>query len=169
MGLDNFSTLEAIELAVGIEAEGKKFYDLAAEKTDDPELKALFQSLGEKEVEHMNTFRKLYTDMAEKQGDPDAALYLLAPEVAAHFYAYVESAVFPVRGAAEKIIGECEGPGDILRLGMQAEKDSILYYHELLSHAPYPEAEELIREIIVEEGSHLTFLYRKLKEIHSRS
>jgi rubrerythrin len=47
---------------------------------------------------------------------------------------------------------------------MQAEKDSILYYHELLSHAPYPEAKELIRKVIVEEGKHLTFLYRKMLE-----
>ena len=98
------------------------------------------------------------------QGDADAALYLLDPEVAAVFQAYVETAVFPGQGASAEIIEACEGPDDILRLGMQAEKDSILYYHELLSHAPYAEAKELIRKIIVEEGKHLTFLHRKMVE-----
>jgi rubrerythrin len=164
MAIENFSILEAVELAVGIEKEGVRFYALAADKADDPALKELFLDLKKKEHEHIVTFQGLYAELAEKQGDADAALYLLDPEVAAAFHAYVETAVFPVKGAAAKIIEACEAPDDILRLGMQAEKDSILYYHELLSHAPYPEAKDLIRKIIVEEGKHLTFLHRKMME-----
>ena len=166
MAIENFSILEAVELAVGIEKEGVRFYTLAADKTDEP-AKELFLDLKKKEHEHIITFQNLYSDLAAKQGNADAALYLLDPEVAAVFHAYVETAVFPGQGASAKIIEACEGSDDILRLGMQAEKDSILYYHELLSHAPYPEAKELIRKIILEEGKHLTFLHRKMVEFRT--
>ena len=164
MAIENFSILEAVKLAVEIEKEGVRFYTLAADKTDDPAMKEFFLDLKKKEHEHIVTFQGLYSELAEKQGDADAALYLLDPAVAAVFHAYAETAVFPGQGASAQIIEACEGPDDILRLGMQAEKDSILYYHELLSHAPYPEAKELIRKIILEEGKHLTFLHRKMVE-----
>ncbi len=165
MNVSNFSILEAVELAVGIEEEGEHFYALAAKKTEDPEMKKLFEILREKEVEHKNTFRKLYSDMADKQGDSDAGLYLLDPEVAAYFHGYVESAVFPVKGSAVEIIERCEGPSDILRLGMQAEKDSILYYHELTAHSPYPDAAELLKEIIAEEHRHFAILRKELRKL----
>jgi len=164
MAIENFSILEAVKLAVEIEKEGVRFYTLAADKTDDPAMKEFFLDLKKKEHEHIVTFQGLYSELAEKQGDADAALYLLDPAVAAVFHAYAETAVFPGQGASAQIIEACEGLDDILRLGMQAEKDSILYYHELLSHAPYPEAKELIRKIIVEEEKHLTFLHRKMVE-----
>ena len=165
MNVSNFSILEAVELAVGIEEEGERFYALAAAKTEEAEMKKLFEILREKEVEHKNTFRKLYSDMAEKQGDPDAGLYLLDPEVAAYFHGYIESAVFPVKGSAIEILAQCEGPADILRLGMQAEKDSILYYHELMAHSPYPDAADLLKEIIAEEHKHFAILRRELQKI----
>jgi len=162
MGVENFSLLEAVELAVGIEEEGERFYALAAAKTEDAAMKQLFQTLREKEILHRKTFQKLYEEMAERQGTADAALYLLSPEIAAVFHGYVETAVFPVRGAAVQVIGQCESAEDVLRLGMQAEKDSILYYHELLRHSPYPEARELVERIIAEEHTHFAFLRAEL-------
>lgn len=165
MSVENFSILEAVELAVGIEEEGIRFYTLAALKVEDPEMKKLFESLKEMEHDHIKTFRGLYVDLEEKKGDPNAELYLFDPEIAANFRGYVETAVFPVPGAAASILRECEGPEDILRLGMQAEKDSIFYYHELLHHAPWPEAEELVKKIIAEEHKHFAILRRELQKI----
>lgn len=168
MSIDNFSILEAVEVAVGIEEEGIRFYTLAAQKVDDPETKKLFETLKEKEQDHIKTFRNLYADMEEKKGDPDAELYLLDPKIAANFRGYAETAVFPVPGAAGSVLRECQGPEDILRLAMQAEKDSILYYHELLHHAPWPEAEELVRKIIAEEHRHFGILREELMKLHKK-
>lgn len=167
MGVENFSILEAVEIAVGIEEEGIRFYTLAAEKVDDPEVKKLFGILKEKEHDHIKTFRNLYADLAEKKGDQDAELYIFDPEIAANFRGYAETAVFPVAGAARSVLRECETPEDVLRLAMQAEKDSILYYHELLHHAPWPEAEELVKDIIAEEHRHFAILRKELEKITS--
>ncbi len=57
MAIENFSILEAVELAVGIEKEGVRFYTLAADKTDDPAMKELFLDLKKKEHEHIVTFQ----------------------------------------------------------------------------------------------------------------
>ena len=167
MGVENFSILEAVELAVGIEEEGINFYTHAAGKVDDENLKKIFETLKDKEHEHIKTFRHLYSELAAKSGDPDADLYLLDPEVAAYFHGYVETAVFPVKGSAEQVVAACRSVGDILRLAMQAEKDSILYYHELLHHAPFPEAEKLVKDIISAEHRHLAILQKELKKVSS--
>ena len=100
MSIDNFSILEAVEVAVGIEEEGIRFYTLAAQKVEDPEMKKLFETLREKEHDHIKTFRNFYADLEEKKGDPNAELYLFDPEIAANFRGYVETAVFPVPGDA---------------------------------------------------------------------
>jgi rubrerythrin len=168
MTVENFSILEAVELAVGIEEEGIRFYTLAAEKVTEPELKELFENLKDKEYDHIKTFRSLYSTLAEKKGDPDAELYLFDPEVAAYFHGYIETAVFPVAGAAKSVMREVEGPEDILRLAMQAEKDSMLFYHELLLHAPWPEAEELVKKVIKEEHKHFAVLRRELQKIQAK-
>jgi rubrerythrin len=165
MGVEHFSILEAVELAVGIEEEGINFYTLAAEKVEEEELKKLFLTLKDKEHGHIRTFRRLYSELAAKSGDPDADLYMFDPEVAAYFRGYVETAVFPVKGAAAQVVAACRSAEDILRLAMQAEKDSLLYYHELLHHAPFPDAEELVKEIIGEEHRHFAVLQRELKKV----
>jgi len=165
MGVENFSILEAVELAVGIEEEGISFYTHAAEKVDDEKLKKLFGILKDKEHDHIKIFRRLYSELSSKGGDPDADLYLLDPEVAAYFHGYIETAVFPVKGAAAQVVAACRSAEDIIRLAMQAEKDSILYYHELLHHAPFPDAEKLVREIIVEERRHFAILQKELEKV----
>ena len=149
MNVSNFSILEAVELAIGIEEEGERFYALAAAKTEEPEMKKLFETLREKESDRTFVYLERFLD----------------PEVAAYFHGYIESAVFPVKGSAIEILAQCEGPADILRLGMQAEKDSILYYHELMAHSPYPDAADLLKEIIAEEHRHFAILRRELRKI----
>ena len=119
----------------------------------------------EQEYEHINIFRGLYSELAGKQGDADAELYLLDPEISAYFRAYIESAVFPSRGSAAKALEGIADAVDIFKLALQVEKDSILYYQELRSHSPYPEAAELIEKVIVEERKHFKLIHDKLREL----
>lgn len=165
MTMKNFSVLEAVEVAINMEEEGIRFYTLAEQRTGDPEMKKLFAMLREKEHQHVETFRRLYGDLAAKEGAPDAELWLLDPEVAGYFRAYVESTVFPVKGAADKAIQGMHGAGDILRCALQVEKDSILFYRDLLTHSPWPEATELLEKVIAEERRHFRFIHERLRAI----
>lgn len=165
MNMRNFSLLEAVEVALMMEEEGIRFYTLAEQKTGDAEMKKLFVFLREKEHQHIETFRRLYSDLAEREGNPDAELWLLDAEVSSYFRAYVEATVFPAKGSAEAAIAGLHGIVDILGLALRVEKDSILFYHELLSHAPWPEAKELLEKVIAEERRHLVFIQDKLRSL----
>lgn len=155
----NFSLLEAMELAITMEEEGVAFYTLAAEKVTAPEVKSLLLILKEKEYNHINTFRRIFSELSEKQGMADAALYLTDPEVEAYFRAFVDSAVFPTRGAAAKVIERLHTAEEVLLLGMRIEKESILYYLELKQRSPFPGAGEALDRIICEEKAHLRSIH----------
>jgi rubrerythrin len=166
MGMQNFSILEAVEVALMMEEEGLRFYTLAERKTGDPEMKKLFALLREKEHQHIETFRRLYSDLSGRAGDPDAELWLLDAEVSAYFRAYVDSMVFPGKGAAEAAIAGLHGITDLLGFALRLEKDSILFYHELLAHAPWPEAKELLGKVIAEERRHVQFIHERLRSLN---
>ena len=162
MSMQNFSILEAVEVALTMEEEGIRFYTLAEQKTGDPEMKKLFAFLREKEFQHIELFRRLYSDLAAREGTPDAELWLLDTEVSSYFRAYVAATVFPTKGAAETAVAGLQGITDILGFALRLEKDSILFYHELLAHAPWPEAKELLEKVIAEERRHVVFIREKL-------
>ena len=165
MSMKNFSILEAVEVALMMEEEGIRFYTLAEQKTGDPELKKIFSFLREKEHQHIEVFRRLYGELSARDGDPDAELWLLDAEVSSYFRAYVDSTVFPTMGSAEAAIAGLRGVTDILRFALRLEKDSILFYHELLAGAPWPEAKALLEKVIVEERRHVVFIHEKLASL----
>jgi rubrerythrin len=165
MTMRNFSLLEAVEVALMMEEEGVRFYTLAEQKTGDPEMRKSLAFLRDMEHQHRETFRRLYSDLAEREGTPDAELWLLDAEVASYFRAQVESTVFPAKGAAEAAAAGLHGIIDILGFALRVEKDSILFYQELLAHAPWPEAKDLIEKVVAEERRHLVFVQQKLASL----
>lgn len=165
MGLENISLLETVELAIKMEEEGAKFYALAEGRVGEPEMAEMFRLLRNREYEHMNIFRRFYSDIASSRGDSDAGLLLTDPEVGSYLRAFVESSVFPTAGAAERAIAGCRDNRDILGLALRAEKDSILYYRELVTHSPYPEAAEVLERIIGEERRHLLAVHEMMKRL----
>jgi rubrerythrin len=165
MGMKNFSILEAIEVALMMEEEGIRFYTLAEQKAGDPEMKNLFASLRDREHQHIETFRRLYSDLAARESDPDAELWLLVPEVSSYFRASVDSTVFPTKGSADTAIAGLRDVTDILRFALRLEKESILFYHELLASSPWPEAKALVEKVLAEERRHVVFIHEKLARL----
>ena len=165
MSMKDFSILEAVEVALMMEEEGIRFYALAEKKAGDQEMKKLFVTLREREFQHIETFRRLYSDLAAREGDPDKELWLLDTEVASYFRDYVDSTVFPTKGAAEAAIAGLHGVTEILRFALRLEKDSILFYHELLASGPWPEARALIEKVIAEERRHVVLIHERLASL----
>jgi rubrerythrin len=165
MGMKNYSILEAVEVALMMEEEGIRFYTLAEQKAGDPEMKKIFSFLRDKEHQHVETFRRLYGDLSARESDPDAELWLLDAEVSSYFRAAVDATVFPTKGSAETAIAGLHGVADILIFALRLEKDSILFYHELLANAPWPEAKELVEKVIAEERRHVVFIHEKLASL----
>ncbi len=81
--------------------------------------------------------------------------------------AMAESSVFPSDDRQKEILGGLKNIADVLTIGIQAEKDSILFYTEMTINARYVEAKDAFRRLLKEEKKHLIDLRNKLAEISS--
>lgn len=162
MGSERFTLLDAIAIAVEMEEEGVRFYTLALEKAADPEVQIMSRFLRDVEYEHIEYFRELLASMSSHAGtetlplDPDTESYLRYS---------AQSAVFPAHGGTDGVLDRIVDVCDMLRLGIRAEQDSIIYYRELIELIPIPDAVTTIRKILSEEKQHFLMLSGLLKRL----
>ena len=69
--------------------------------------------------------------------------------------------------AADRALDGVKDVCDMLRLGIQAEKDSILYYRDLVEQIPFHDAAVAVRKILSEERQHFLMLSGLLKRLQS--
>ena len=160
----SFNVDEIFEMAVEIEKNAEKFYKKASTKTSDKITKKMFLALAEMEHGHLETFEKMRTKLSEEEKelmtfDPDneAALYL--------------QTMATLHGTEGKVSSSVELTGNetlkqILEIALNAEKDSVVFYFGLSSFVSEKSGREKIKEIIDEEISHITTLYKKLKNLN---
>lgn len=161
MNAKTFNDLEALEIAIETERRGKRFYEHALNIIEDQEAKKMLKDLAEQEEEHIKTFKALYDELYKNKDKFDDT-YLYDPEVVRYFHVMVETAVFPSDEEQDRIIKEMNGIKDVLSIGIKAEKDSILFYVEMVIHSNDVEAKDAFRKIIREEKTHLIDLQEKL-------
>jgi len=167
MAQNNYNDLEALEVAINIEKRGQDFYTKAAKLAADDETKEMLEKLAEQEKDHELTFQRIYNELSKKKNSFDDT-YLYDPDVSAYLKAIADSTVFPSDDFLEEIANGLKSIGDVLKIGIQAEKDSILYYAEMIINARYVEAKEAFRRLLKEEKKHLVDLQRSLEEYKSK-
>ena len=127
MKYENFNDAEALKIAVNIEEEGLEFYSILMKSARDLKVKEIFSKLASDEKEHLARFQKALleiTDSASRtQGGEDYTVDLYLKYL-------VDTGIFTQKGEAKRIALEIKTDIDALRIGIQAEKDSILYYTE---------------------------------------
>ena len=156
---ERFSALEVMEMAKDIEKRGKKFYLKHAEATENRDLKELFKKLAQDEQDHYEKFVALTEELRDGSDEAD---YLYEEDVSAYFDYLVEYSVFPKDDSKESV----EALNDVekaLKLAIQAEKDSILFYREMCE---YNEGKtiEAVNKLIEEEKDHLRALGKYIKK-----
>ncbi|KXS48773.1 MAG: rubrerythrin [Halanaerobium sp. T82-1] len=156
---ERFNALEVMEMAKDIEKRGKKFYLKHAEAAENRDLRELFKRLAQDEQDHYEKFVALTEELRE--GD-DNADYLYEEDVSAYFNYLIEYSVFPKDDSDESV----EALNDVekaLKLAIQAEKDSILFYREMCD---YNEGKtiEAVNQLIEEEKEHLRALGKYIQE-----
>lgn len=160
MPVNIFNDLEAIKLAIAIEERGERFYSQSVPRVEDEEARSLLQKLAEDEKEHKAVFEGIYQDFLKgKDGFDDE--YLYDQDVTAYFNALAYSLVFPEEEAQDAM--KLQTLEDVLRFGVQIEKDSILLYTQLIISSKLPEAKDAFRRLLKEEKQHLIDLQSYLK------
>ena len=162
MGL-TFNADEILEMACKIERNGMAFYRKAAEDISDADMRKMLLDLAEMEAKHEKTFGDMRKELSEGAREPGA--FDPDNEIAMYLQAMVDGHVFDLqKDPAEQLRGT-ESLEDILKLAVNAEKDSIMFYLGLKDFVSVRAGRDKVHAIIKEEMSHIVLLNRKLLQI----
>lgn len=155
-----FNALEIFEMAEQIERNGAKFYRKAAGIVPDTKLQRTLLDLAAMEDRHERTFADMRRQISPKQQE----LVTFDPENEASLYlqAMADGHVFDVNKDISLQLSGTESVEDILKMAIQAEKDSIVFYIGLRDFVPAEAGKEKVDDIIDEERGHIVVLSRQL-------
>ena len=157
-----FNEIEAAKIAQNMERNGLAFFQKAAEKATHPKVKALFEQLADDEVRHIEWLENLEEQLqSQRRGGPG---YADDTEIAAYIDRLLQTQVFSDEGAVGRLSDQAGDAGAALAVGMRAERDSILFYQEMLDFVDSKIAKEAFEKILAEERDHLRILGDRSQE-----
>jgi len=153
-----FSGSELLEIAMGIERNGMAFYQALADKTGKRDIKDIYTYLAGEEKKHLDTFQGMSGSL-EQAKPPET----YGDEYMLYLKSLVDSVIFANVTEAQQKAGKMSNEIEALDTGIQAEKDSILFYTELQSLVRGRDR-KVVLNISDEEKNHL----RQLSELKKR-
>ncbi|MGM0471701.1 MAG: ferritin-like domain-containing protein, partial [Bacillota bacterium] len=150
-----FNSLEVLKMAMNVEKQGEKFYRKCAEVNNKKEVVDIFTQLYKDEQHHYNYFKKLLDqfDKTEESIDKD---YVYDQQVNGYLKSLVSNKVFPTnKEDADKFARNFE---EAIKIGIEAEKNSILLYQELQEVEEDDNTIKALKRLVKEEKEHLVKL-----------
>ena len=157
-----FNASEIFQMAINIEENGKGFYEKAMGLVDNPDVKALLASLAQDEVEHLKTFTELKAQLP-KEATEDT-VWDPEHEMNRYLQMMADMHVFKSDMDKEEALSRVKNLEDALNLGIQFEKDSIIFFLTMKDAAEEKKGRELIGRLIDEEKKHLKRLSLELRK-----
>lgn len=145
-----FTAAEGLEMALEIEKNGEVYYTSVAEKSVDPEVKALFEDLAAQERGHYRVFQKMLGEVKPAPHLP-AAEY---EEYQAYVQATLDNAFFAGPDKALALAKRAEDRETALRAALGFEKDTLLFFYDLRDMVSEAD-QETVSNVIREEKKHL--------------
>jgi rubrerythrin len=158
---NNYNVVEVIQMAINIEKEGYEFYSRIAKHAATETSKAVFVLLAEQEKKHIDTFTNLLNIMSgihSEQGQ-----YMFDEEVSSYFLSLTENTVFKASKMYEA--ADMTSAKEAIHAGIHSEKNSVLFYMELLKTTELTEVRDSLELIIEEEKRHIRDLNTLLKTL----
>ncbi len=158
-----FNADEVFEMAEEIERNAARFYREAAGTASDKAIAEMLKDLAAMEEGHQQTFAQMRKELSAEEKetttyDPEneVAQYL---QTLADFHG-TEGKVSPT----EKLTGQ-ESMSEILKIALQAEKNSIAFYVGIKDLVPSKAGKDKIQAIIIEEMAHVSTIGGKLQAL----
>ncbi len=162
---ESFSLHELLDLARTMELNGVDFYTRSAALYAKKPEAELFLRLAKMEEDHEKTFARLQAALpatAEAAGGADD----LFEASGLFLQALIDSENLEGSGFSRYVFTGTETPAQVVLMGVDLEKQTILYYMGLREMFAVPEELSVLEKIIHEEKDHLAVLiqeYRRLK------
>lgn len=147
--ITKFSGEEIVRLAVEIEKQGQKFYEIAAIKVDDPEVQAIFDYLSKEESQHITDFKAL----GEKLSGDFTPNESYVGEYGDYIRALIDNHIFN-HNNIEMFLNNITVVREALAIAFRFEKDSILIFQELYNVVDQ-NGKEIIGKLIEQEKQHI--------------
>ena len=145
-----FTAAEALEMAMEIEKNGEVFYNVAAAKSDDAEIKTLFEDLAAQEQIHYTVFQKMLGGVGSAPALP-AEEY---DQYQAYMQAALDNALFAGEDKALALAEKAAERETALRAALGFEKDTMLFFYDLREMVGEADKEAVSR-VIGEERKHV--------------
>ena len=146
-----YSGAEIFQIAMEMEECGRVFYESLAQAAEDPDVAQLCRNLASDESKHFEIFKKLNADLVQRP-----VSRTLTWDELSFAQILIEERVMSEPERAE----EAASSGDVAELldtALQLEKDSVLFYRELLDEVDENDV-PAVQEIIDEEKRHVRAL-----------
>ncbi len=157
-----FSGPEVMEMAVQTEKGGRVFYETVAAATTDPKLAELFRYLAGEEVKHIAVFQSFARELKEK---PEELAYNWE-EAVPYLKALTDSRYFLGEQKAVALAGSAATPSEALEHAIGFEKETLLFYREMLDMVAERNRDAL-QKLIAEEKTHVVKLSRLREALQS--
>jgi rubrerythrin len=158
-----FNAGEVFRVAIEIEENGRKFYEESRKNIESAEVRALFADLALQEIEHKKKFEALRaqlppesvsTTVWDPENEMDQYVKMMADD-----HVFVSSVEIKDR------IGRIGDTSDALKLAIEFEKDTLIFFLSLEEAMTGQRDRELIRSLLNEEQGHLKRLSLELRKI----
>ncbi len=154
-----FKATDILLAAQEIETRGEVFYNRLVETTTDPELKKMFSFLAREETKHREIFRRLY----ERVGEVELPAWAEEGEYVDYLAFLLDSHTLFRLGDVDNLRKFMGTPKEAIETAMGFEKDTILFFLEMLEFVPEGE-KRYVRDCAEEERKHLRLLAGMLKK-----
>ncbi|MEK7773303.1 MAG: ferritin family protein [Deltaproteobacteria bacterium] len=126
----HFTGKEVLDMAIKIEENGLKYYTDAAKASRNEKLKEVFKALANEECDHIKVFSELKKSLFDKDYQEGFDAY--AEEAALYLSAIADTEVFTNPDKGRNLAQQVKDEKDAVRIALDMEKDSLLFYYEIL-------------------------------------
>ncbi len=153
------SAQEVMSMAMEIERSGRAYYETICDHTKDNKLKELFRFLADQEKQHYLFFEQL-----SKTADTGQIVQEDWEEVSDYIKATTDSRFFIGEDKAISLAKKTTHPNEALSIAIGFEKDTLLFFYELLRVTP-AKSKAFAEKIVEEEKKHIRMLAEMRKEL----
>ena len=147
MGDEQAKTIEALQMAIQMEIDGKEYYRKASQESNNKAGKELFRELAIEEDRHRQKFEEIYKAVKSKKAWPDIDIQSNSDERLSTLFAGAMEAVTPnVKAASGEI--------DTITQAMDMENKTYDFYKNQVGRATYGVEEDFYEALAAEEKSH---------------
>jgi rubrerythrin len=163
METDVKKALGALRMAIRIEQNGTRFYRRAAEETDDPGGKALFNRLADEEIAHESIVRARL-DALEREGTWMPVSDGEWPEESP----LAEGEPIFSRIRVEEEVSDYTSELSALRMAYLIEKNAVAFYTKAARETEDPVGSAMYQDLASWEGTHQRVLEREYQFLANR-